>query len=262
MPTLVDRYRGCLLGLACGDAVGTTVEFSERGSFEPLTDMVGGGPFRLEAGQWTDDTSMALCLATSLISCKGFDATDQMNRYVNWWQWGYLSSTGECFDIGLTVAKALQRYLVTKNPLAGSTDPSTAGNGSLMRLAPVVMYYHPDMAAVLVGARESSATTHQAVEAMECCEVFAEILANALGGSTPTRRRPSRASSPARSTASRASHSTGWPACTWPVRSIVWLARCSGRALQRDFRPTAFACPSCLHAREQRQSAPCLKTPK
>jgi len=62
-PGLQDRYAGALLGLACGDAVGTTVEFSARGSFPPVTDMVGGGPFGLQPGQWTDDTSMALCLA-------------------------------------------------------------------------------------------------------------------------------------------------------------------------------------------------------
>jgi ADP-ribosyl-[dinitrogen reductase] hydrolase len=78
---LLDRFRGCLLGLAAGDAVGTSVEFCPRGTFEPLTDMVGGGPFNLAAGQWTDDTSMALCLATSLIRQGSFDALDQMERY-------------------------------------------------------------------------------------------------------------------------------------------------------------------------------------
>jgi ADP-ribosyl-[dinitrogen reductase] hydrolase len=109
----LDRYRGCLLGLACGDAVGTTVEFSARGSFPQVTDMVGGGPFELPAGAWTDDTSMALCLATSLVQHHGFDARDQMNRYMNWWQCGYLSSTHECFDIGTNVCRALQRYQVT-----------------------------------------------------------------------------------------------------------------------------------------------------
>ncbi len=93
---LRDRYRGCLLGLAAGDAVGTTVEFRPRGSFEPLTDMVGGGPFHLEPGQWTDDTSMALCLATSLIEKSGFDARDQVERYCRWQEEGYLSSTGAC----------------------------------------------------------------------------------------------------------------------------------------------------------------------
>jgi ADP-ribosyl-[dinitrogen reductase] hydrolase len=181
-PDLLDRYRGCLLGLACGDAVGTTVEFCDRGSFEPVTDMVGGGPFELAAGQWTDDTSMALCLATSLLHCQGFDAVDQMNRYVNWWQWGYLSATSECFDIGMTVCKALQQYLLTGDPMAGSSHPASAGNGSLMRLAPVVLYYHPDTDAVVHHARKSSATTHAAVEALECCALFAAVLMNALCG--------------------------------------------------------------------------------
>lgn len=80
VPSLLDRAQGALLGLACGDAVGTTVEFRPRGSFEPLTDMVGGGPFNLKPGQWTDDTTMALCLAESLLECGGFDARDQMER--------------------------------------------------------------------------------------------------------------------------------------------------------------------------------------
>jgi ADP-ribosyl-[dinitrogen reductase] hydrolase len=78
---LIDRIRGALLGLAVGDAVGTSVEFKPRGSFASVTDMTGGGPFGLNAGEWTDDTSMALCLAVSLIECKGFDARDQMDRY-------------------------------------------------------------------------------------------------------------------------------------------------------------------------------------
>jgi len=64
---LRDRYRGSLLGLAVGDALGTTLEFSQPGSFAPLEEMVGGGPFALKPGEWTDDTSMALCLAASLV---------------------------------------------------------------------------------------------------------------------------------------------------------------------------------------------------
>jgi ADP-ribosylglycohydrolase len=75
------RFRGCLLGLAVGDAVGTTLEFKPPGSFKPITGMAGGGPFRLKPGEWTDDTSMALCLATSLVETSGFDPKDQMDRY-------------------------------------------------------------------------------------------------------------------------------------------------------------------------------------
>ena len=83
-----ERYRGCLLGLAVGDALGTTLEFCRPGSFTPITDMVGGGPFRLKPGQWTDDTSMALCLASSLTERGGFDARDLMELYVRWWREG------------------------------------------------------------------------------------------------------------------------------------------------------------------------------
>ena len=103
MVSLNERYQGCLLGLAVGDAIGTTLEFKPRGSFAPLNDMVGGGPFYLQPGQWTDDTSMAICLAESLIESNGFDARDQMQRYYRWWKEGRHSSTGHCFDIGATV---------------------------------------------------------------------------------------------------------------------------------------------------------------
>lgn len=179
---LESRYRGCLLGLACGDAVGTTLEFSSRGSFAPITGMVGGGPFHLKPGQWTDDTAMAICLAQSLLHREGFDATDQMNRYLNWWRWGYPSPTGECFDIGMTVQDALLRFTATGEPIAGSTSPQTAGNGSLMRLAPVVLRFYPNLVDVLQYARLSSQTTHGAVEAVECCSVMAELIVNALNG--------------------------------------------------------------------------------
>jgi ADP-ribosyl-[dinitrogen reductase] hydrolase len=182
IPSQRSRYLGALLGLACGDAVGTTVEFSPRGSFKPVTDMVGGGPFGLKAGQWTDDTSMALCLAESLLFKGAFDAADQMNRYSNWWHWGYLSSTGDCFDIGMTVRAALQRFSESGDPFSGSTDRFSAGNGSLMRLAPVVLFAYPDISAVLACAARSSRTTHGAPEAVEGCQLLAAILFGALAG--------------------------------------------------------------------------------
>jgi ADP-ribosyl-[dinitrogen reductase] hydrolase len=105
-----ERYKGCLLGLAVGDALGTTLEFMPSGSFEPITDMVGGGPFGLEPGQRTDDTSMALCLAESLIEKQDFDPKDQLERYMRWWEEGHLSSTGDCFDIGNKVRDTLIRF--------------------------------------------------------------------------------------------------------------------------------------------------------
>lgn len=131
----VERYRGSLLGLAVGDALGTTLEFKPPGSFEPIDEMVGGGPFSLRPGEWTDDTSMALCSAESLVERREFDALDQMERYVRWYRKGHLSSNGRCFDIGTTVRAALYRFEQTRDPYSGPTDPATAGNGALMRLA-------------------------------------------------------------------------------------------------------------------------------
>lgn len=181
---LVLRQRGCLLGLGCGDAVGTTVEFRERGSFSPVTDMIGGGPFGLPAGAWTDDTSMALCLASSLVELGRFDPVDQMRRYCRWYQEGYLSSTGSCFDIGLTVRAALARFLESGNPYVGSPDPKTAGNGCIMRLAPVPIFFHPDIAAAMFWAGESSRMTHGAAECIESCQLLSSMICSALSGAS------------------------------------------------------------------------------
>jgi ADP-ribosyl-[dinitrogen reductase] hydrolase len=179
---LRDRYRGALLGLAVGDALGTTVEFKAPGTFKPMTEIVGGGPFGLKPGQWTDDTSMALCLAESLIEKRGFDPKDQMDRYCRWWKEGYLSSTGTCFDIGITVKTALASYLRTGEPFAGSTDPSTAGNGSLMRLAPVPLAFRQNVELAIHQAGESSRTTHGAATTIDACRYFAGLLLGALEG--------------------------------------------------------------------------------
>jgi len=179
----LDRFRGCLLGLAVGDALGTAVEFKPRGSFAPLTDMVGGGSFGLLPGQWTDDTSMALCLAASLVASNGFDAEDQARRYLRWRDQGYMSSNGSCFDIGTTVSDALSRYESSGDPYAGSDHPHSAGNGCIMRLAPVPMFYARDREQAVHFGAESSRTTHGAAECLEACRLLASMLCEALAGS-------------------------------------------------------------------------------
>lgn len=179
---LIDRYLGALLGLAAGDALGTTLEFKKKGTFEPIDDMVGGGPFGLPPGYWTDDTSMALCLAESLVESKGFDPHDQMTRYVRWWHEGHWSSTGRCFDIGNTVSAALARFEATGDPFAGSRDPHSAGNGSLMRLAPVPLRYAHDAAEAVRLSAESSRTTHASAEAVDACRYYAALIVGALNG--------------------------------------------------------------------------------
>ncbi len=181
---LTSRRRGCLLGLACGDAVGTTVEFLPRGSFPPVTDMVGGGPFALPVGAWTDDTSMALCLAASLAELGRFDPADQMARYCRWHETGYLSSTGRCFDIGLTVRGSLDRFRRTGDPFSGPTDRDSAGNGCLMRLAPVPLFCHPDAAETVRLSGESARTTHGAAECVEASRLLGAMLGRALSGAT------------------------------------------------------------------------------
>jgi ADP-ribosyl-[dinitrogen reductase] hydrolase len=178
-PSAADRYRGSLLGLAAGDALGTTVEFKPPGTFPPLQDMIGGGPFHLQPGEWTDDTSMALCLAASLVEA-GHDPHDQMRRYVRWYREGYMSSRQDCFDIGITVRTALALFERDGDPDAGSTDPRTAGNGSLMRLAPVPLYYAGDPVDAIEMAADSSLRTHGARTAVDACRYMAALIVGAL----------------------------------------------------------------------------------
>jgi ADP-ribosylglycohydrolase len=180
MPTLRDRYRGALLGLAAGDALGTTLEFKAPGTFTPITDMVGGGPFNLAPGQWTDDTSMALCLAESLIESNGFDPVDQLSRYVRWKRHGHHSSTGTCFDIGGTVLAALARFERHSEPWSGSTGEFSAGNGSIMRLAPVPLFFASVPEVAIARAADSSRTTHGAREAVDACRYMAGLIIGAL----------------------------------------------------------------------------------
>ncbi|MEK5467838.1 ADP-ribosylglycohydrolase family protein [Paenibacillus sp. FSL M7-0896] len=177
-----DRYQGCLQGLAAGDALGTTVEFQAPGTFKPMTDIVGGGVFALQPGQWTDDTSMALCLAESLLTVQAFDPADQMQRYVKWYREGALSSTGRCFDIGNATREALHRYEASGEAYSGSEDPFSAGNGSIMRLAPVVMYYAKQPAEAIRYAAMSSRTTHGAAECLAACRLLAAYILAGLHG--------------------------------------------------------------------------------
>lgn len=178
----LDSYRGSLLGLAAGDALGTTLEFQPPGTFEPIDDMVGGGPFKLQPGQWTDDTSMALCLAASLVEKGGFDPYDQMERYIKWNRQGYMSSTGNCFDIGITVHKALQRFMESGEPYSGSTNTRSAGNGSIMRLAPVPLYFAGNPRQAIELAADSSRTTHGTAEAVDACRYLAALIIGAVQG--------------------------------------------------------------------------------
>jgi ADP-ribosyl-[dinitrogen reductase] hydrolase len=177
-----DRAIGALVGLAVGDALGTTLEFKRRDTYEPICDIVGGGPFGLKAGEWTDDTAMALALADSLIHKPDLDEQDLLGRFVRWHSTGEYSCTGTCFDIGVTTRHALYRWRETRERFPGSTDPYTAGNGSLMRLAPVAIRFWNDRDKLRDIAARQSRTTHGAAEAVDACVMFAEILGDAIAG--------------------------------------------------------------------------------
>ena len=182
MLTKSDREVGTLLGLAIGDAMGAPVEFCRRGKFAPVTEYRAGGKFRLQAGEWTDDTSMALCLAQSLIHQDGFDPIDQLENYLKWLDIGYMSCTGKAFGIGKVVIMSLGRYMKTGDPYTDIKQERFSGNGSLMRLAPVSIYYSNDLDKAVSYAALSSATTHGSPISIDCCRYLAYLQVHLFNG--------------------------------------------------------------------------------
>lgn len=178
----LDRARGALLGLATGDALGARVEFKRPGSFEPVTDMLGGGVFELAPGEWTDDTSMALCLAESLVTSARFDPRDQLAHYRRWFREGHLSVKGYCFDIGTVTRHALSVFENTGEAYCGPTGYETAGNGCIMRLAPVPIAFAHDPATAIRLSGESSRTTHGTAACIDACRLMGAIIVGALQG--------------------------------------------------------------------------------
>ena len=178
-----DKYQGCLVGLAVGDAIGMPVEFMRQGSFEPVTDMRYGVGFNLPAGYWTDDTSMALCLADSLIQIGQYNSYDVMNKYWLWRSEGYRSSTGKCFDIGNQTSTAINEYIQKPVVEVGKEREWSAGNGSIMRLVPIVIAGHSSGLSqedVMELAKISARETHYSYEAEAGTALFAGLLYNAL----------------------------------------------------------------------------------
>lgn len=184
---LEERARGCLLGLACGDAVGATLEFVPRAQIQtPLTEMQGGGFWQLNRGEWTDDTSMALCLADSLLACQNFDAQDQLFRYLRWATNGYNSiREGQpAFGMGNHTGHELMDFEKTGRSYSQNADPNKAGNGSLMRIAPIALFFFHQPQNLERYAKLSSKTTHAAAACLEACGYFAKLLAHALFGNS------------------------------------------------------------------------------
>jgi ADP-ribosylglycohydrolase len=179
---LRERFLGALLGLAVGDAVAAATQYKRPGRFDPIGDMLGGGPFDLPRGAWSDDTAMALCLAESLLEREGFDARDQVARYRRWQQHGHLSATGQCLGITAGTARALARSQWRRQPFSGSHAPDALAPESLSRVAPAVLYFFGDPAAAIAAAAEAARATSQAPAVLTACRALAAALHAALCG--------------------------------------------------------------------------------
>ena len=181
-----DKARGMLVGLAVGDALGAPVEFGYTSSdIEALGDKISHyqNSTVWPAGTWTDDTSMALCLADSLIECHGYDSYDIMNRFWRWMVEGYRTPDGApAADVGNQTRQALVSY--HRNPTISRGTPKTnsAGNGAIMRLAPIVIAGlgnnndTGERDRILEMARLSCRETHDSYMAIAVTEAFATAL--------------------------------------------------------------------------------------
>lgn len=180
---MFDKALGCFIGLAVGDALGSTNEFKERDTYPHLTTMMGGGPFKLKPGEWTDDTSMAIALAEALVEVDGFDPSVVLRNFVDWYDCGKYSHNGKCFDIGTTTRVAIMGYRDYGRVKAETNFVFGAGNGSIMRLAPaVIKNINNREKAIRVGIDQGN-TTHVHSDCVDCCEELSGILFDAIHGS-------------------------------------------------------------------------------
>ncbi len=180
---LRERFVGTLFGLAIGDAVAAASQFRRPGTFNPVGDMLGGGPFDLPRGAWSDDTAMALCLAESLLERDGFDARDQVQRYARWQQDGYMTSTGQCVGITASTARSLALAQWRRGMVfPGSHDPEQLDPEPLSRIAAVALFYFDSLEQTLQQSVDSSRITCQAPAVLEACRRLGRALNAALAG--------------------------------------------------------------------------------
>jgi len=177
-----NKYLGTMLGLAIGDAFGAPVEFLKRDTFPFIDRYYQGGKFKVSIGEYTDDTSMTLCLAKSLIECNGMNQKDQLSKYVKWFKEGYMSATGRSIGCGKQVYKALFKFMATGcNECGNSRLKKGAGNGSLMRIAPIPLFYRNiPLINIMKMAEKSSYTTHGLKICADACRVFSALIIGAL----------------------------------------------------------------------------------
>ncbi len=182
-----DKVLGGLVGLCVGDALGVPVEFKSRSYLKrnPVRDMIGYGAHNQPPGTWSDDSSLALCLAESL--CHGFDLKDVAEKFVKWLFEGYWTPHGVVFDVGRTTRKAIKRLRDGVEPLkAGLDGEYSNGNGSLMRILPLAFYVEklePECQFEL--AHEVSCLTHRHPRSQMACGIYVQFAVQLLKGKAP-----------------------------------------------------------------------------
>ena len=181
---MVDKIKAALLGVAIGDAVGVPVEFKPRSylNAHPVKDMMGHGSHNQPVGTWSDDSSLTFCLAESLTT--GYNLQDLGNRFVNWYQAAYWTAHNEVFDVGIATSKAIWRLKEGFDPIkAGFDDESSNGNGSLMRILPLVFAIQSlPIEERFERVRQVSSLTHRHIRSVLGCFIYLEIAIELLRG--------------------------------------------------------------------------------
>jgi len=172
-----DYIKDILLGVAVGDALGVPVEFISREDIasNPVTSMLAYGTHHQPAGTWSDDSSLTFCLTEML--CKGYDLNDLANRFINWKNYGYWTPHGTVFDIGIATSSAIHLLQQGTPPLlSGGIEEGSNGNGSLMRVLPLVLYIKDmPIAERFQYVKEVSSITHRHIRSIIACFIYIEF---------------------------------------------------------------------------------------
>lgn len=178
-----------MFGGAIGDALGSAVEFLTPMEFDRIEDFKGRAEFWTKPWDYTDDTSQALCLAQSLLDCNGFDIEDQLDKFFKWYSEGYMSSTGEVFDVGIQTRNRLGAYKKYKDGFCKDkpreedlSGQKKDGNWCLMKIWPIPLFYANDPQKALYYAGESCKAIHNTDLCISCAEYFVGLIIWALNG--------------------------------------------------------------------------------
>ena len=179
-----EKVMGGIMGVAVGDALGVPVEFMDRTVLkaEQVKDILGYGTHNQPKGTWSDDSSLTFCLVESL--CNGFDLQDIGRRFVRWLDEGYWTPHGNVFDIGNATYQAISKLRAGITPTqAGGVHERSNGNGSLMRILPVALYFaDSETGELLAATHEVSCLTHAHPRSQMACGFYNIMIVELLKG--------------------------------------------------------------------------------